>query len=498
MAAKINDIVPAVLDNLDSQSIASVFEDIKCHALIGVDASGIIQNWSSGAEKITGYSCGEAEGQGINFLLTDDDCSKNIAEQFLRKAIENKKASYKGWCIRKNGQQLWCSYSFTALVDDENNITGIALLIADITEEKNSEYKLSMLMEEIEDYAISTMNLNGNIQTWNLGAEKLKGYTAKEIVGKNFSLFYTEKDLQNNRPDGLLEIAFKEGKVSDESWHVRKDGSLFWANTTITAMHNDEQNIIGYSVVTRDRSERKAAEEKLKKHARQIEIKNKEIEQFAFITSHDLQEPLRTVSALTELLASRYTSTFDDTGKKTMQFILDATGRMRHLIKDLLDYSRLGRNSFFTTLNCNDIVRNVLQDLSAVISEMKASFYVEQLPVITGKETEIRLLFQNIITNALKFRRPNVPPVISITAVKENEHKWRFAIQDNGIGIERNNYEKIFLIFKRLHTKTSYEGSGIGLAHCEKIIKMHNGKIWVESTPGEGSTFYFTLYNNLI
>jgi signal transduction histidine kinase len=225
---------------------------------------------------------------------------------------------------------------------------------------------------------------------------------------------------------------------------------------------------------------------------KELKIKNKEMEQFAYVASHDLQEPLRTTSGFVELLQQQYHGKLDKKADKYLDFISDSTTRMKVLIKDLLDFSRIGTKGELEKIDSNMVLRNVLADITAAVQEAKADIRHTELPVINGYPTEIKLLFQNLVINAIKFRKKDTVPQIYINAHEINGH-WEFAFKDNGIGIQKQNSERIFDIFQRLHTRTEYEGSGIGLSHCKKIVELHHGKIWVESSPGEGSIFYFTI-----
>jgi len=224
----------------------------------------------------------------------------------------------------------------------------------------------------------------------------------------------------------------------------------------------------------------------------ELERKNKELEQFAYVASHDLQEPLRTTSSFAELLQRQYQGKLDEKADKYLAFITQSSDRMKVLIKDLLDYSRIGHKNEFSLVDCNLILQEVLADLNTAIKESKAEIEVDCLPVIRGYPTEIKQLFQNLVMNAIKFCKADVIPQIKIT-VLEKHGFWEFICKDNGIGIEEQHKERIFIIFQRLHTRTEYQGSGIGLSHCKKIVELHGGKIWVESVPGEGSTFNFTM-----
>ena len=243
--------------------------------------------------------------------------------------------------------------------------------------------------------------------------------------------------------------------------------------------------------IMQDISSKKEMEE-VKRLAHQLKLKNKEMEQFAYIASHDLQEPLRTVISFIQLLKRKYDHKLDEEGHNLMRFITDASGRMSQLIEGLLNYSRLGKYGDAKSVNLNTVVKIILEDMKAVVDETGATFKIDALPTIQGYELEIRQLFQNLISNALKFKKENISPIIKISASFEKPY-WTFAVNDNGIGIEAKYQERIFNIFQRLHNRTEYEGTGIGLANCRKIVDIHQGKIWVESQLGTGSTFFFTI-----
>jgi light-regulated signal transduction histidine kinase (bacteriophytochrome) len=219
---------------------------------------------------------------------------------------------------------------------------------------------------------------------------------------------------------------------------------------------------------------------------------NKEMEQFAFIASHDMQEPLRTISNYIGLLQKQYKGKLDKDTDRYLNSISGATVRMQSLIRDLLEYSKIGNDNIKVAIDCNVLLNDVLNDVNESIKESKAEIHSEQLPVIKGYISGIKSVFQNLISNAVKFRKKEVAPIITISAeTKHNE--WLFTVKDNGIGIDKKYHDKIFVIFQRLHTKAEYAGTGIGLAHIKKIIEVHGGKIWFESEPEKGTTFYFTI-----
>ncbi len=231
----------------------------------------------------------------------------------------------------------------------------------------------------------------------------------------------------------------------------------------------------------------------------ELEAKNKELEQFAYIASHDLQEPLNTISSFIGLIAEDYGESFDDVGKESLAFIKDASVRMKNLIDALLEYSRLGRSKDYTNINCNEVLKELLGDLKIVIEGARAKINIANLPVVNGSGIELRLLFQNLISNAIKFRDPDTTPQIDISCAKKKDPKnvseefWQFSVKDNGIGIPEEHKDRIFAIFQRLHSREQFKGTGIGLAHCKKIVESHGGEIWLESKEGKGSIFYFTI-----
>ncbi|CAA0102908.1 ATP-binding protein [Zhongshania aliphaticivorans] len=238
--------------------------------------------------------------------------------------------------------------------------------------------------------------------------------------------------------------------------------------------------------------ERKSAQAELEENNKKLVSLNREMEQFAYIASHDLQEPLRTVASFVDLLVEHNAEQQDEQVKVFHGFILDSVQRMRDLVTALLDYSRLGADSKREKIDCQQLLNEVCEDLGARIEDAQAEIHYSDLPRIDGKRTELRMLFQNMISNGMKFSRQDVRPCIHISA-KRGSGEWVFCVQDNGIGISPEHFDKIFNIFQRLHNRDDFDGAGIGLAHCKKIVQMHSGKIWLESSLGEGSAFYFSL-----
>lgn len=250
-----------------------------------------------------------------------------------------------------------------------------------------------------------------------------------------------------------------------------------------------------YDKITTERFLNKTVEE-LEKTNEAIIKKNVELEQFSYIASHDMQEPLRTIISLVDLLNEKNINQLDETGQKSLTYIKESTQRMSNLIISLLQYSRIGQSDVAQNININLLIDEIKQDLHSNIIENNVLLNYNNLPVILGFKTELKLLFQNLISNAIKFRKKNIAPVIDIHSKNVNGF-WQFSIADNGIGIKSEYLNKIFKIFQKLHTNSVYPGTGIGLAHCKKIIELHNGKIWCESEFKVGTTLVFQINKNL-
>ncbi|BAU53848.1 sensor histidine kinase [Mucilaginibacter gotjawali] len=357
---------------------------------------------------------------------------------------------------------------------------------------KTNQLRLLKMMEEIEGYAILLLDSQGNIETWNKGAENIKGYNADEIIGEHFSIFYTKEDQDADLPGRLLSEAAQKGSVYNESWRVRKDKTFFWGSITINALFDESDNVIGYAKITRDLTERKIAEEAAIKHAHELEMKNQELEQFVYIASHDLQEPLLTITNFLELAQEEWREKIDKETKLYFEFITQAAVRMKNLIKGLLDYSRIGIEKKMSLIDCNQLIDEVRHDIDASMQKSGAQIIYHNLPSVNGYPNELKQLFQNLLSNAIKFRKSDASPIINIHAALEGRF-WKFSITDNGIGFDLKFKNKIFLIFQRLNNRDIFEGNGIGLAYCKKIVQTHGGEIFADSEPGKGSTFYFTI-----
>ncbi len=286
-----------------------------------------------------------------------------------------------------------------------------------------------------------------------------------------------------------LELEFQSGKKS------KRAAELVIANIELV-FQNEEKAKRAAELVIANKELSFQNEEKAKRAA-ELMIANKELEQFSYLASHDLQEPLRTVTNYMKVIEEDYSGCLDETARKYLCSVRNATERMRILIKSLLNYSRLGRNSSPVYVDCKKLIEEVISDLDNMIKASDAIIEVDEMPKLNLYEIEMHVLFQNLITNAIKFQKKGNQPKIQIRAEAIN-NSWKFSISDNGIGIAPVYFERIFDVFQRLHSNEEYEGTGIGLANCKKIVQLHQGEIWVESTPNQKTTFYFTLKNLIL
>lgn len=340
--------------------------------------------------------------------------------------------------------------------------------------------------------AIITYDLQGVITSWNPAAERLLGYLAEEVIGQNVSLFIPN-DLVNERFELADRVIRGEFIENFETRRVSKQGKTLDVALTLSPISDDTGRIVGVSDIKRDISERKAMARELQRHLRDLERSNEELSQFAYIASHDLQEPLRMVSSYCQLLTDRYKGQLDGKAQKYFDYVTEGAARMRTLINALLTYSRIDRpGNPMRPVDLNAALGEVLRDLHIRIKETGAHIEANLLPTVSGDEVQLRQLMQNLLSNAIKFHGP-VPPQVVIDSRSGPNGFPVISVRDNGIGMDPDRSERIFQMFQRLHPRGEYEGTGIGLAVAKKIVERHGGRIWVETAPNAGSTFFFTL-----
>lgn len=408
------------------------------------------------------------------------------------------------------------------IYDADGNNTGVMNMLIDVTQKRiddttmqqalvkkieesrsdfaKSEERYHKMIDEVQDYAIILLDKEGVILNWNRGAQKIKGYTESEIVGKNFRMFYLHEDRIKKLPEKLIEEAIANGRAEHEGWRMRRDGTAFWGSIVITALHGSDNEIIGFSKVTRDLTEKKLNEDRLRSYSHDIEFRNKQLEEYAYIASHDLQEPLRKIQVFSEML-------MDDLDDKEylvkyINKISASAERMTSLIKDVLKYSQLSAtDELFEEVNLNILLQNVIEDFELLIEQKRVNLTVSPMPVLKGIPIQLQQLFSNLLSNAIKFT--DMDAMISIIAQNPTEDDIaanpllgkdipfiKIVVKDDGYGFEQEYAEQVFKMFKRLDNTP---GTGIGLALCKRIAENHKGNITAKSEPGKGAEFNIFL-----
>lgn len=349
------------------------------------------------------------------------------------------------------------------------------------------------LLKNVND-AITATDQNYLITSWNPAAERLYGWNANEVIGKNVFEILQIEFIGKNRQEMIEFIAKSEGYKGEEI-HRHKNGSAIYVESTVMALKDQKNNICGWVAVNRDITERKQVEKEVSNLITDLKRSNEELEHFAYVASHDLQEPLRTIASFTQLLKRRYENKLDSDADEFMNYIVDAAVRMKEQIEGLLEYSRVAtKGKEFELVDLNKILNITLQSINTSIKESSAEIAVEELPNVMGDAGQLQRVFQNLISNAIRFRKCEETLKIHISHYKDiDKNEYVFSIEDNGIGIEEQYMERIFTIFQRLHTRDEYKGTGIGLSIVKMIIERHGGRVWVESELDKGSTFYFTI-----
>ncbi|MDP8981290.1 MAG: PAS domain S-box protein [Acidobacteriota bacterium] len=354
------------------------------------------------------------------------------------------------------------------------------------------EALLAAIVESSDD-AIISKDLNGIITSWNRGAERIFGYEVAEAIGNPITIIATPA--RRNEMPAILERIKRGEQISHyETIRRRKDGEDINISLTVSPIRNESGVIVGASKIARDITERKLAEEAILRQSERLTRANADLQQFAYVTSHDLQEPLRTIQACTELFMRKSGDKLESSERELLELVINASKRMTGLIGDLLTYSRShDEERPFSLVQTADVVEWAVNNLDLAIRSTHAEVIRqrENLPAVRGNHIALVQVFQNLISNAIKYRSGE-PPRIQITAEKRDD-MWLFSVRDNGIGIAPAYHKRVFLLFQRLHTSQEYPGTGIGLAVCRKIVQSHGGEIWVESEAGHGSTFKFTI-----
>ncbi|MEZ2279982.1 MAG: PAS domain S-box protein [Microcoleus sp.] len=441
-----------------------------------------------------GYEPEEMIGMAWKQIVHPDDVEMLMLAE--REMLISGKVEVEARGVRKDGLFFYNQITMVKADDEQGIFNGYHCFMKDITERKlteralqESEFRYRQIVELAEE-GIWVIDSNARTTYVNHAMARMLGYTESEMLGRRIFDFMDEQEQQltsqyvERRKQGISE--------KHESKLKSKNGKDVWTYISTSPVMDEFGCMLSSCALVYNVTDRKQVEQQMLQLTEDLKRSNEELEQFAYVASHDLQEPLRAVTSYTQLLAQRYQGNLDAKADKYINHIVDGASRMQQLINDLLAYSRLGtRAQEFEIADCNAAVEQSLCNLQIAIAEKQAIITKDVMPTVMADEFQLVQLFQNLLGNAIKFCREEVP-IIHITAIIQDD-EWLFSVRDNGIGIDPEYADRIFIIFGRLHSRREYLGTGIGLAMCKRIVERHRGRIWVESWPEEGATFYFTI-----
>jgi PAS domain S-box-containing protein len=467
-------------------------DSVTDYAIFVLNPDGTINSWNAGAQKILGYSAEEMMGLSFAALYPPEDVRRGWPEEVLRLTAAEGHHEEQGMRLRKNGKRFLATVTSTALYGPDGELIGYSKVARDLSESKESGAKYRGLLEAAPD-AMVVVDALGQIVLVNVQTEKQFGYRRDELLGQ---------PVKNIIPEGFAERLIADALRSAEDAVAqqigmgielsgrRKDGSEFPIEIMLSPLESSEGILVTTAI--RDITWRKRAEAQLLHKVAELNRSNIELGQFAYIASHDLQEPLRMVASYTQLLARRYKGRLDSDADDFIAYAVDGASRMQRLIRDLLTFSRVettGKEMVATS--SEEALEQAILNLRGAVQESDAVITHDPLPDVLADEMQLVQLFQNLVGNGIKYTRARAPLIH--VSVEVLQARCVFSVKDNGLGIDPQYFEKIFGMFQRLHKREEFAGTGIGLAICKKIVERHGGDIWVESQPGSGSTFRFSL-----
>jgi len=483
-------------------------ESVDEYAIFALDPEGYILSWNAGAHRFKGYTAEEIIGKHFSIFYPPEKIEQGFPQYELREAARVGRFEDEGWRIRKDGTRFWANVVITALRDPSGNLVGYAKVTRDLTERRLAEEALRMseerfrlMVQSVRDYAIFMLDPRGNITTWNAGAERIKGYTADEIIGKHFSIFYTQEDLDSGKPARELEIATRTGVYEEEGWRLRKDGTRIWANVVITALFKPDGTLAGFGKVTRDLTERRAAQERALEAARKAaasEEANRTKSQFLASMSHELRTPLNAIGGYTELLTMGVRGPVNDAQREDLQRIKRSQEHLLGIINDILNFSRIeaGQITYdLSTVSLCSVIDSVGHMIEPQAAAKGLSLEVRECPsevAAWADRSKVEQILINLLSNAVKFTEQGK---ISLECQWKDAQTVSIGVIDTGVGIPPDQVERIFEPFVQVGRSLiqSQEGTGLGLAISRDLARGMGGDIVVTSEPQKGSRFTLTL-----
>jgi len=483
-------------------------ESVRDYAIFALDPTGVIMSWNAGAERIKGYRADEVIGRHFSIFYTAEDLANDKPARELEQAARLGRVEDAGWRVRKGGTQFWASVVVTALRDTTGRLVGFAKVTSDLTDQRRSdeqlrtsEERLRILIGSVKDYGIFMLDPDGRVASWNEGARRIKGYEADEIIGRHFSVFYPEAARSSGFPDYELEVARDVGRFEDEGWRVRKDGTQFWANVVITALHADDGSLMGFAKVTRDLTERRLAQQREIEDTRRIaesEAANRAKTGFLAAMSHELRTPLNAIAGYAQLMQEGIAGPTTGLQQEYLSRIRGSQVHLLGIVNDLLNYGRIEAGEL-----AYDLTSISLQEVGARVLAMVApqadrkQLRLEQgpdAPVVSALADQLKTeqIVLNLLSNAVKFT-PEGGVVTLACALRDGSAT--IEVRDTGPGIPDEMQEMIFDPFVQLGRSltNTQEGAGLGLAISRDLARAMKGDVTVRSTPGSGSTFTLRL-----
>ena len=483
-------------------------ESVDDYAIFALDPDGYILSWNAGAKRIKGYTADEIIGKHFSIFYPRERVEEGFPDFELKEAARVGRFEDEGWRIRKDGSRFWANVVITALHDPSGGLVGFAKVTRDLTERRlaeealrESEERFRLLVQGVRDYAIFMLDPTGHIATWNAGAHRIKGYTAQEIIGKHFSIFYTQEDLDDGKPARELEIATRTGVYEEEGWRVRKDGSRFWANVVITALRKPDGSLAGFAKVTRDLTDRRAAQERAIEAARQAAASdeaNRAKSEFLAAMSHDLRTPLNAIGGYTELLAMGVRGPVTQEQIDDLQRIKRSQQHLLGIINDILNFSRIeaGQATYdLTAVPLSAVMDAVGQMILPQANGKGIKLEVRDCPptvVAWADRSKVEQILLNLLSNAVKFTREGR---VTLDCDWQDPQRVAITVTDTGLGIPADQLERIFEPFVQVGRSLTQpqEGTGLGLAISRDLAVAMGGEIVVTSVAEHGSQFSLIL-----
>jgi PAS domain S-box-containing protein len=483
-------------------------DSVQDYAIFALDPKGYILSWNTGAERIKGYAPDEIIGQHFSIFYPTQRVAEGFPDYELEMAAREGRFEDQGWRLRKDGSRIWANAVITALRDETGGLVGFAKVTRDLTERRaaeealrSSEERFRLLVTAVGDYGIFMLDPEGYVASWNEGAQRIKGYSPDEIIGRHFSSFYPPNKVAEGFPTYELEIAARDGRFEDEGWRVRKDGSRFWANVVITALRNAAGELIGFAKVTRDLTERRAAEEQRVADAQRlaaVEAANRAKSEFLASMSHELRTPLNAIGGYAELLADGIYGPVVEAQQEVLQRIHRSQQHLLTIITDLLNYSRVEAGQI--TYDIAPVPVLAMLDTVAAMIEPQAlrkGLTFERGPCPAQAVARVdrargEQIILNLLSNAVKFTPAGGRITVSCARV---DTRVAIRVRDTGPGVPPEKLETIFEPFVQLGRalNSPHEGVGLGLAISRDLARAMGGDLTAASAPGSGATFTLVL-----